>query len=249
MTKLIFCNKDQREKNGYVPPHRHSCNEVVLYGDSARGETEINGKRYEFRPGEVAVIRSGIWHSERHEAAADVIFLGFEASAPVSQGVWPVMQQAKPLFYDIVDEVRNQEWGYEQIISGKLQEILTLIGRRIHGMAGNAKSLTYCKRYMEENYMQNIRVAELANMTCYSPDRFRHLFTEEFGVSPQSHLISVRLSQAKRLLESTRISCMDIAQLCGFSDSGQMTKMVKKRYGRTPRELRAAAVFSGQKMQ
>lgn len=238
MTKLIFCNNDERNNHCYVQPHSHSCNEVVLYGGNARGEADINGKKYEFEPASVAIIRSGVLHSEHHFADSNVIFLGFEAPIRIPEGIWPKMEHVKPLFYDILEEARCQEWGYERIISYKLQEILAFVERRINGTEDSAKSLTYCKRYIEENYMQNITVGELANMTCYSRDRFRHLFTEEFGISPQNYLISTRLAQARRLLGTTQFSCMDIAQMCGFSDSGQMTKMMKKKYGRTPKELR-----------
>lgn len=243
--RLIFCNKDQRDKNCEVAPHRHGCSEMVLYGRNAWGETQIDGRKYGFQSSDIALIRTGVWHNEHHLAATEVIFLGFETTVPVPQGIWSGMAHAEPLFYDIVKEVRNQEWGYEQIISWKLQEILTLIQRRSNGMEGNVKSLTYCRRFIEENYMQRITVGELAGMTCYSPDRFRHLFTEEFGISPQNYLVSVRIKQARELLRTTQLSCLDIAQLCGFSDSGQMTKMVKREYGRTPRELRGEQALTG----
>ncbi len=240
MAKLIFCNSEIREKDCEIAPHRHGCSEMVFYENGARGETEINGRKYTFGQDDLAIIRPGVWHSEHHLETAGVLFLGFEGTEQAPEGVWPDAAHVKPLFYDIVDEVRTQEWGYERIISCKLQEILALISRKIHGAKGSVKDLTYCKRYIEENYMQDITVGELANMTGYSPDRFRHLFKEEFGISPQSYMISVRLGQAKQLLESTQISCVEIARLCGFSDGGQMTKMVKKRYGRTPRELRGS---------
>lgn len=129
--------------------------------------------------------------------------MGFETSVTVPQGIWSGMAHAEPLFYDIVKEVRNQEWGYEQIISWKLQEILTLIQRRSNGMEGNVKSLTYCRRYIEENYMQRITVGELAGMTCYSPDRFRHLFTEGWPVVGEMEMI--RLRAGSRTVGTRRI--------------------------------------------
>lgn len=238
MTKLLFCNNEYRAQDSYIAPHCHNCNELVFYGDTAHGETYINGVKYELFPTSVALIHQGILHSESHFEGTNVIFFGFESSAPLPVGVWGDMKHVRPLFYNIVEEVRSQEWGYDRIISLKIQEIIAYIWRKSSGVYRNVKDLAYCKRYIEENYMQNVSVGELAKMTCYSRDRFRHLFAEEFGISPQNYLISMRLDNAERLLRTTKLSCMNIAQMCGFSDSGQMTKMIKKKYNRCPKELR-----------
>lgn len=238
MTKLIFCCNDYRAKDCYIAPHSHECHEIVFYGDTAKGETEIGGTGYVFAPGSVALIHQNTSHSENHWDGTNVIFFGFESQISLPDGVWNDMKELKSLFCDIVEEVRNQEWGYEKIISLKIQEILALLERKNTKESSCVKNLAYCKRYIEENYMQDISVGELAKMTCYSSDRFRHLFAEEFGLYPQNYLISLRLKNAGQLLHTTNLSCMEIAMLCGFSDSGQMTKMMKKKYGKTPREIR-----------
>ncbi len=240
MTKLIFCNKEYRAQDSFIAPHCHNCSEIVFYGNTAHGETDIDGIKYELPPMGIALIRRGIFHSEKHLEGANVIFLGFESSVPLPAGVWEDMAHVKPLLYQIAEEVRNQEWGYDRIISLKIQEILAYIERRKSGAGRNVKDLAYCKRYIEENYMRNVSVSELAEMTCYSRDRFRHLFAEEFGIFPQNYLISVRLENAGRLLRTTKLGCADIAQMCGFSDSGQMAKMIRKKYGTSPKELRTA---------
>ncbi|MBO5068937.1 MAG: helix-turn-helix transcriptional regulator [Roseburia sp.] len=242
MAKLIFCHSDYRGKDGYIAPHSHECKELVFYGDTAQGETEIGGEKYIFAPASVALIHQGILHSENHLAGTNVMFFGFEAHASLPDGVWNNMNEVKSLFCDIVEEVRNQEWGYEKIISLKIQEILAFLERKNTGESNCVKNLAYCKRYIEENYMQDISVGELAKMTCYSSDRFRHLFAEEFGLYPQNYLMKVRLENASHLLRTTDYSCMEIAMMCGFADSGQMTKMIKKKYGMTPNEIRKSAI-------
>lgn len=238
MTKLLFCSNEYRAQDSYIAPHSHNCNELVFYGGTTHGEINIDGVKYELVPTSVALTHQGILHSESHFVGTNVIFFGFESSLPLSVGVWNDMKHVKPLFYSIVEEVRNQEWGYERIIALKIQEIIEYILRKSSGECRNVKDLAYCKRFIEENYMQSVSVGELAKMTCYSRDRFRHLFTEKYGISPQNYLISMRLESAERLLRTTRLSCMNIAQMCGFSDSGQMTKMIKKKHNRCPKELR-----------
>ncbi len=238
MTKLYFCNNEYRARDSYIAPHSHNCHELVFYGDTAHGKTDIDGVEYELFPTSIALIHQGVLHSENHFERTNVIFLGFESSVPLPVGVWNDMNHVRPLFHHIVEEVKNQEWGYDSIISHKIEEIITYLLRKDKGMNRNVKDLVYCKRYIEENYMHNVSVGELAKMTCYSRDRFRHLFTEKFGISPQNYLIYMRLENAVRLLRTTKISCMNIAQMCGFSNCGQMTKMIKKKYDRSPKELR-----------
>ena len=238
LVNIIFCNQEIRAKGCRITPHHHNCYEVVFYGDAATGETNINGVTYGFSPASVALIPPDIVHSENHFHAADVIFLGFETSFAIPEGIFAHMEHIKPLFFEIAAEMRSQEWGYQRLVSLKLQEIITYIQRRSGKVHSTVKDLTYCKQYIAENYMHDISISELARMTCYSRDRFRHLFTEAFGVSPQNYLIAVRMENALQLLATTKYSCTDIANMCGFSDSGQMTKMIKKKYGQTPKFFR-----------
>ena len=219
MTKLVFCHNHSRSREHDVLPHKHDCHELVFYEETARGVTDIEGTEYEITPLGVSLIHRGAVHSERHFEETNVIFLGFESTLTLPDGVWNDMGELRPLFCDIVREVRNQEWGYEKIISLKIQEILTWLERKSCGESSRVRNLEFCKQYIEENYMQDVSVGELAGMCGYSSDRFRHLFAEKFGLYPQNYLVSVRLENARHLLKSTNYSCVEIAMMCGFSDS------------------------------
>ena len=93
-----------------------------------------------------------------------------------------------------------------------------------------SKSLFYCKNYIDENYMYKINISDLAKMAGYSIDHFRHLFYRNFNISPYNYIVQVRCKKAVELLKTTSYKCVDIAYKCGFSDSCQMTKMIKKYY-------------------
>lgn len=239
MVNLVFCFRDYREKGWQIAAHSHDCCELVFYGSATRGETEIDGKCFSLGPYSVSLIRRNTPHSERHMQRAEVLFFGFDGPVSLTDGVWNDMKEVGPLFYDIAEEMKNQKWGYENIISLKIQEILICLERKSRSESSTVKNLDYCKRYIEENYMQDVQVSDLAQMTCYSTDRFRHLFEEKFDVYPQRYLISVRLDHAMRLLAATDLKCTEIAMRCGFSDSGQLTKMIKKKYGAAPKKLRS----------
>lgn len=86
--------------------------------------------------------------------------------------------------------------------------------------------------------MQPINIYDIAKLAGYSYSHFRHLFTKYFDISPKKYLIDVRCQKAFELLKTTEISCAEIAYRCGFSDSGQMTKMFKEKYSLTPLAVR-----------
>ncbi len=229
----------ERGREAYIKPHRHECHELVFYEEGTRGVADIGDMEYGIVPASVLLARRGTVHGERHSGDGKVVFLGFESpNLTLGDGLWRDMGILRPLFHDIVREMKEQEWGYEGIISIRIREILVRLERRNHKSQGSVQNLEYCRQYLEENYMQQVSVGELAEMCGYSRDRFRHLFAEKFGEFPRHYLMNLRLEGARRLLQTTDYTCTDIAQMCGFTDNCQMTKMMKKKYGMTPKGLR-----------
>ena len=92
--------------------------------------------------------------------------------------------------------------------------------------------------YIDQNINEQIDFKLFAQNNHYSYDRFRHIFSEQFGVSPYSYLINQRIEHAKRLLKNSDSSITDIAFDCGFNSSSQFTNIFKKYVLLTPKEYR-----------
>jgi len=153
-------------------------------------------------------------------------------------GTYSNMWDLKSIFYTMLKESINQEIGYEEILTLKIQEILLLLQRKINTRINFTKNMTFVKNYVDDNYMQSINVESLAKMTGYSIAQFRNLFTNAYGTSPKNYIIDTRCKNAAELLQKTSYSCTEIAYQCGFSNSGQMTQMLKRKYGRPPLHIR-----------
>lgn len=235
--EIVFSVRGDRGKAD-IAPHTHNCHEIVFYGQGCAGTTEIDNNIYEFTPGAVTVNSAGAVHSEKHIGRGNVYFFGFLGDLPLEDGVYSDMWHTQQIFKDILRETRNQEYGYRDIIECKINEIITYIRRKTVGDSHGARDLSYCKRYIDENFMHGITISALGRMAGYSGDYFRHLFTDEFGISPQQYIIGKRLDHARRLLITTDLKCTDIAYMCGFSDSGQLTKMFTSKYGKAPLKYR-----------
>ena len=111
------------------------------------------------------------------------------------------------------------------------------------GLASPAqRGRTYDRRLLkvlmlvEDNLRRQLVVGELAAAVNLSSGRLAHLFTSEFGVSPQRYLNHLRLAKAKELLENGMLSVKEIAAEVGFPNPSRFCRSFKARYGTTPKE-------------
>lgn len=123
----------------------------------------------------------------------------------------------------LVDECRKERQGFEPICHGLLQVLFVLISREqsmslISDDANKIlKECAVAKRYIDQNYTQNINLDLLSDITHTSKFYLAHTFTECFGSSPISYLAKKRLSAAKELLAGSNFSIAQIAVSTGFS--------------------------------
>lgn len=85
-----------------------------------------------------------------------------------------------------------------------------------------------------------LSVAGIAERMGKSKRQLERRFKTALGVSPQVAFMDVRLSLAQHMLETTDKSITAIAVECGFCDSSHMSRMFRRRFGRSPLEARAS---------
>ena len=89
-------------------------------------------------------------------------------------------------------------------------------------------------RYIESNYMNPIRIEDLANYVGLSRKYFYHVFQRYLHISPQAYIIRHRMTIACEILYSNRMLVEDVARAVGYTDTFHFTKMFKKVVGMTP---------------
>lgn len=235
---VTFASTIEKHCGDVVIEHTHVCNEVIYYDEGCFGTGHIGDYEYEFTGGCVTMIPQGASHTESHCGNGRVIYFGFTDENKFSAVCHSNLSYMKRYFRDIIFEVCNQSFGYEEMLELTLRKILLHLHRTEFVACCSATNFNYCRKYIEENFTQPLSLKDLAATSGYSYDYFRHLFTAVYGQSPYSLIISLRLELAAKLLKTTSISCTEIAHQCGFFDSGQMSKMIKKKFGMSPLELR-----------
>jgi AraC family transcriptional regulator len=94
--------------------------------------------------------------------------------------------------------------------------------------------------YIEEHVVEDITVADLANVACLSIWHFTHAFAATMGVPPHRYVSQRRLERAKAMIASRRASLAEIAIACQFSSQSSFTRAFRRATGITPAEYRHA---------
>ncbi|MFB9326195.1 helix-turn-helix domain-containing protein [Paenibacillus aurantiacus] len=130
-------------------------------------------------------------------------------------------------------------------------ETLLLLFQRNHGNAkqtsesGNDQAIIQeVVKEIHARYYSSVTVHELAARHYLSESNLRKKFAETMGVSPKQYIISLRLMEAKRLLQQTDKAIESISSEVGFTSSSRFYDFFVKSEGITPLEWRKQALQS-----
>ncbi|RXZ83117.1 AraC family transcriptional regulator [Paenibacillaceae bacterium] len=87
--------------------------------------------------------------------------------------------------------------------------------------------------YLEANYASKITLSNLSQLAGLSKYHFLRSFTRQRGISPYNYLETIRIANAKKLLEQG-VAPAHTAYLTGFSDQSHFTNFFKRFIGLTP---------------
>ncbi len=92
--------------------------------------------------------------------------------------------------------------------------------------------------YIREHYQQQPSLEQIADSVGMSRYHFQKTFTEWAGVSPKKFIQYLSLEHAKKLLESSDHSLMDVSYDLGMSGSSRLHDLFVNIEGMTPGEFR-----------
>ena len=104
------------------------------------------------------------------------------------------------------------------------------------GIAPSA--LRRVREHIDRNLGEHIEIADLATLTGLSPCHFSRAFKQSMGMPPHRYLISRRVEEAARLIESTDRPMFEIALDVGFSDQSHFTRVFSSQVGESPSQFR-----------
>jgi AraC family transcriptional regulator len=95
------------------------------------------------------------------------------------------------------------------------------------------KRIEQALELLRERIGETVPLAEIADATCLSPDRFRHLFIEQTGIRFRPYVLWLRIEIALTALASGR-NLTEASHAGGFADSAHFSRTFKRMFGIAP---------------
>ena len=116
----------------------------------------------------------------------------------------------------------------KQRLADPLQESLSIL----------PKDFQTILNYINTNYSDLTNVCQLTDRFFISPATLNRRFYRHLHISPKSYLESVKLSNAKRMLDEGK-SVTKVCFDCGYSDCSHFIRSFKRKFGITPHKYQS----------
>lgn len=93
-------------------------------------------------------------------------------------------------------------------------------------------------RFIEQHYVEEINLTELAEKFFVVPTYLSKRFKEKKNCTVMHYLEDIRLKKARKLLENSDISIFEVAQMTGYNDQNYFARRFREIYGISPRDYR-----------
>lgn len=95
-----------------------------------------------------------------------------------------------------------------------------------------------CQQWAAMHYTHESPVSAMAALTGLPERTFKRRFQQATGMSPLDYIHTVRLEEAKQMLESGTLPIEAVAQEVGYQDSAFFSRLFRRKTGLTPGQYR-----------
>lgn len=259
--KLLYVTRSEYDQGWHSTSHTHHFTEL-FYIVKGKGAFILPNKEVPVKENDLVIINPNIEHTERsnEKDSLEYIALGIEGltfslpeenneteefEAPI--GLYTYRGERRDiLFYlnRLLDEAQQSQEAFE-IICQNIIEILIIKLQREKNFTVEKntsqsmnKAVAFAKHFINQNFREALTLDTLADIGHINKYHLAHTFKKDVGLSPIEYLISIRIREAKILLETTDYSIADIAVVNGFSSQSFFTQAFKRETGYTPSAYR-----------
>lgn len=149
------------------------------------------------------------------------------------------------LFFSHATKIWNLKTaGYLEKCKSELYDILYNLISEYHSKYIPSKKYEIIKpgvEYIHHNYLtENISIEKLSSLCKVSPEYFRKIFKNFYGISPIKYINNLKIEHAKELIESEMYSVSESAFQSGYIDVSHFSREFKKITGFAPNEYKSA---------
>lgn len=208
---------------------------LIHYVKKGKGYFEVNGKRSEVNAGQIFILyknQPGFYEADKNNPW-DYIWIGFDGTLAKRVEILP--SQIVNFNGEIFDEMtlaENIKNSRSEYLTGKLFEMMSIMFEEESGKVSYVKQV---KDYIKSNYMIPLQVEEIAKMINLNRRYLSRIFREETGMTMKEYITYIKMNRAYRLLKQG-FSVGNVAEMVGYDDVFNFSKMYKKVKGVSPRK-------------
>ncbi|MNQ87721.1 Bifunctional transcriptional activator/DNA repair enzyme AdaA [compost metagenome] len=187
---------------------------------------------------------------ERMKDEAPFLLDAFTYATPVLRLDLPTRRIVEDILDKMIHEAKEPHLGQTFAITHFLVELLMFTARfvRVHPVTSPEhvsplhRKISTIVRYINTHYADPLRLEELAEQFEISPAYLSRMFKEITGFSLVEYVNLVRVQEAQKLLATTRLKVIVIAEQVGFGSLVQFGRVFRLMTKMTPLRYRQSAV-------
>ena len=241
-----------------IRAHIHQFSELVFVMEGVLGAV-IDGKKYEIKPGEMAIITPFQMHEFSSEENVKFYICVFTNNCVPNYhvdveffqnretAVFKATDVIKAQIEDILNEIIHPYYVTDNLVPRKIKAMFysafSEFASRIPISSGEKKNdvLSSIFLYLNEHYREKITLKSVGKALGYNPKYLSQCLGALPDISFPTILNSLRIDHAKNLLLNSDFKIIDIAYECGFENEQSFHRTFLKIAGMTPGEYKKAS--------
>ncbi len=246
--------------------HSHADLVEIELVCSGHGIHRIGDHQYFSEPGDLLLYNTNVLHQDMAQGEEPMHFylcgiqgLHWRGNAPGQIARTPEECHLKSGKYEsfllhgfnaIEEGLHRGSPHVAELAQGFLQSLLAIVAQLMedsgHGISNReirGPALAEAIRsYIDQNYLVNFTLDELAEQFHISRYYASHCFSEAFSCSPMQYRTRRRIGEAQSLLTNSEFSITYIASVIGYDDPNRFSQVFSKMVGMPPSRYRDFSV-------
>lgn len=131
-----------------------------------------------------------------------------------------------------------ESWHHKALVEG-VEDILAFEESRYRRITPSRTALVSAPlkevvKLMDANLEEPLEMDQLATYAGRSRRQLERLFKEQLGTTPQRYYLELRITEARRLLQHTELSHVEVLVACGFVSPSHFSKCYSAFFGYRP---------------
>ena len=224
----------------YYRSHTHGHYEIMVVREG-NGMMCSGDKKYAFYPGCIFIAPPGVEHSVYSEHGHKIVNIGgsFDRLALSADDLHKITDNDYGEGRLLAEAIMRNIYINEEYARSLCESFIQFLLLHIDIQPNIYSVIHKITSEIEKNFTDpDIDVTMILNSSGYAEDYIRAKFLSVTKMTPIKYLTSVRMKNAKALMNLYDFSISEVAGRCGILDVAYFSRIFKKYYGISPKEYK-----------